>query len=75
MSATTTSETREFTVLMTFRFPAWNEREGIRFTVRATSKREAVRRARGEAYNAGHTVGHSATELTFRTIEAETERA
>lgn len=43
-----------FTVTLRFQFPAWDERYGIEFTVRATSKSDAIRRARAAAMEAGH---------------------
>ncbi len=36
----------EYKVTVTVQHPAWNERDGITFYVEATSKADAIRRAR-----------------------------
>lgn len=38
-------------------FPAWDERDGIRYTVNARSRADTIRRARRRAYDDGHTTG------------------
>lgn len=59
-------ETRtDFTVWLIFKYPAWDERDGIPFDVSAFNKRDAIRRARRAAYDAGHTVGLSITDYRF----------
>lgn len=67
----TTTEAHDFTVTLSFRHPAWDERAGITFEVVAHSKKEAIKIARRAAYNDGHTIGKSATDLTFRAVEVD----
>jgi hypothetical protein len=43
-----------YTVTLRFQFPAWDERDGITWKIEAASKREAIAKARREAYHAGH---------------------
>lgn len=45
----------EYSVLMTFQHPAWDERNGYTYTTFATSKAQAVRNARRMAEAEGHT--------------------
>lgn len=50
-----TDDYATFTVLMTWQYPAWNERDGATYTVTARTKAEAVKRARRIAEDHGHT--------------------
>ena len=59
-----------YTVTLTFRYPAWDEREGLRYTVEADSKREAVKRARRQADRDGHLCAIPVTDYTFRAVPA-----
>lgn len=55
-----------YTVTMHFRFPAWDEKNGIDFVdISATNKAKAIQRARREAADAGHTVGLKITDYWF----------
>ena len=53
-----------YRVHVTFLNPAWNEREGFDITVTARDKATAIRYARREAADAGHT-----GRLTFKAHE------
>jgi hypothetical protein len=59
MTATTNAADRNqrYVVTMTFEYPAWDERDGLRYEVSAASKREAVGVARRRAERDGHAVG------------------
>lgn len=46
---------KSYQVLMTFKYPAWDEKNGVTFDVRARSKAEAVKAARRQASDEGHT--------------------
>jgi len=47
-----------FNVILTFKSPAWDEKNGIIFeNIFAVNKRDAIKQARDKAYHAGHTVG------------------
>lgn len=39
---------KPYVVTVTVQYPAWNERDGIRFYVEATGKADAIRKARRE---------------------------
>ena len=45
---------QEYRVLMTFKHPAWDEKNGYVYYVNATSKSEACKRARSQADYDGH---------------------
>jgi len=51
-------EQQTYTVTLRFAAPAWDERDGIDYTVCAETKREAISRARREAERDGHTIGN-----------------
>ena len=59
-----------YVVTLRFRYPAWDERDGIRFDVDATGKREAVKRARRLADDAGHLCAVPVTDYTFTAVPA-----
>ncbi len=59
----------EYTVTLRFQFPAWDEKDGIDFTIRAKTKAEAVKYARARAERDGHTGGGKG-RLTFKAREA-----
>jgi hypothetical protein len=63
-----------YVVLMTFQFPAWDETDGIRIAVYASSKADAVKRARRKADDAGHMGSNNGGRKTFRVIEAPTQK-
>ena len=44
----------EFEVTLRFQFPAWDERDGLRYFVHAKTKADAVRYARSDARRDGH---------------------
>ena len=46
---------KKYNVLMRFKYPAWDEKDGIEYQVRANSKSDAVKHARMQADNDGHT--------------------
>jgi hypothetical protein len=48
------TDRQRYTVTARAKFPAWDEKNGIRYTVSASSKSEAVKRARFQHSNAGH---------------------
>lgn len=56
-----------YTVKATFKHPAWDERDGITYTVLASSKAEANRRARRMADDDGH------QNVTFKASEASSD--
>ncbi len=58
-----TTERSYYLVTMRFRFPAWDEREGIVSRQWAASKSRAIAYARSEMRNAGH-MG----QVTFRAV-------
>ncbi len=65
---TPTPETKKYVVTLRFQYPAWDEKDGIPFYVEATSKSQAIERARREAYNAGHLCGGQG-RVTFKAEE------
>ena len=48
---------KTYEVTIRFQFPAWDEVNGIQYTIDAESKAEAIKDARHQARNDGHT-GH-----------------
>lgn len=62
---------KDYVVTLRFKFPAWDEKNGIPFEVRAKSKSDAVKRARQQAERDGHT-GQSKSKggSTFTATEA-----
>ena len=61
-----------FTVTLRFQSPAWNEKDGIEFEVRARTKSEAIRYAKVRAERDGHIGGHAAGSgrATFKARES-----
>lgn len=59
---------KTYKVTMTKQFPAWDERDGLIFTVTATSKMQAIKYARQEAADGGH-----CGRASFKAIECEAE--
>ena len=57
-----------YDVKLTFRFPAWDEKDGIDFLVMADTKREAIKKARRLADHNGHLCGIAVTDYTFRVV-------
>lgn len=45
-------------VVLRFKHPAWDERDGIHYAVEATSKSDAISQVRKMAKNDGHTGPH-----------------
>jgi hypothetical protein len=61
----------QYVVTLRFQFPAWDEKDGIRFAgIVAESKSEAIRLARREAERDGHIPGARKGRVTF-TAELE----
>jgi hypothetical protein len=60
----------EYRVTLTFQFPAWDEKDGIAFYVRASSKAEAIKFARMDAKRDGH-IGYGFTGKGRATFRAE----
>lgn len=44
-----------YTVTLRFQYPAWDEKDGIVYEIEARTKAEAIRYARSQARNDGHT--------------------
>lgn len=63
--------TKRYEVTLRLRYPAWDEKDGIKFEVDAPTKAIAIKRARRQAYDGGHTVGVSARDATFSAKEVE----
>lgn len=53
---------KRYAVTLTFRFPSWDERNGYRYEVSASSKADATRYARRMAERDGHLGGHAAAK-------------
>jgi len=68
-----TKAVKSYRVTLRFQHPAWDEVDGVVFSVNATSKAEAIRIARRDAYNAGHTSGGG--RMSFTAVEAESAPA
>lgn len=52
--------TKTFNVTLRFQHPAWDERDGICFEVRARTKSEAIKYAKMKAERDGYIGGHAA---------------
>lgn len=48
---------KTYEVTLRFQFPAWDERDGISYTIEAETKSDAIRYARRQAENDGHACG------------------
>jgi hypothetical protein len=59
----------QFLVRQTFATPAWDERDGIVYTVAATTKAEAIRKARKLADQYGHC--GTGSRSWFKVIDGE----
>ena len=70
----TESEYQEFTVLLSFKYAAYDEREGYAVVVTAKTKRDAIKAARREFDRAGHFVGLAITEYSLRVVDEEEGR-
>ncbi len=66
-----TSATR-YDVRLTFQYPAWDEVDGIVFTVDADCKAKAVKYARYEADRAGHLCGGKG-RVSFKATESDVQ--
>ncbi len=55
-----------YEVTLRFKYPAWDEKDGIKFEIVSRSKADAIKQARRQAYDDGHTVGRPITEYSFR---------
>lgn len=53
----TDTDLTEYTVVQRMQYPAWDEKDGIRYTVTARSKGDAVKKARRVAWDYGNTGG------------------
>jgi hypothetical protein len=62
-----------YEVTLRFKFPAWDEKNGIPYTIEATSKKEAIKRARSQAADDGHLVARPITEYSFSAVEVTEE--
>jgi len=58
----------EYEVTMTFQYPAWDEKGGIPFYVTATSKSDAIKKARYQAVAGGHIVGAKKGRYWFKAV-------
>jgi len=63
---------KTYTVLQTIQYPSWLEVNGIPYTVEASSKAEAIKKARREAWHSGHYGGQQGRR-TFKVIADENE--
>lgn len=54
-----------YRVTLSFKHPAWDERDGIPYDIAAKTKRDAVKRARRQADYDGHLVGKPVTQYSF----------
>ena len=61
-----------YTVSQTFQYPAWDEVDGIPYTVEASGKAEAIKKARREAERCGHDDPQKGRR-TFKVIAEENE--
>jgi len=68
---TTETAMKDYIVTLRFKFPAWDEKNGIPFEVQAKSKSDAVKKARLQAERDGHS-GQSKSKgsSTFTATEA-----
>lgn len=62
-----------YTVTISFQFPAWDERDGITYSVEAASKSDAIAKVRRTARNDGH-IGNVVGKgrVTFRAVADST---
>lgn len=51
------NEYRSYEVTAMPKFPAWDEHEGYKYEISARSKSEAIKYARRQAFDDGHTIG------------------
>jgi hypothetical protein len=61
----------EYTVTLRFRFPAWDEKKGIRFNVESDTKADAIKQARRLAEMFGHTPAKGKGRTSFVAHKAE----
>lgn len=66
-------EIKTYEVTLTFKHPSWDEKDGIQYEIDARSKGDAIKRARRQAYDDGHTVGLRVTEFSFRAVDKSEE--
>lgn len=64
------TEFKNYIVTLRFQFPAWDEKDGITFEEQARSKSDAIRYARSQATNDGHSATGKG-RATFTAKEAE----
>ena len=69
----TQTESKTYEVTLRFKFPAWDEKNGIPYTIQARSKKEAIKRARNQATDDGHLSAVPVTEYTLRAVEVTEE--
>lgn len=67
-------EFKQYEVTLRFQHPAWDEKNGIPFSVEACSKAEAIKHARREADIAGHLCGGKG-RVTFKAVEVNQENS
>ena len=62
---------KNFLVTLKFQFPAWDEKNGVSFEVRARTKNEAIKYSKVQAERAGYIGGHvvGAGRATFKAQE------
>ena len=60
---------RNFTVLLKSQYPAYDERNGIRYHVEADTKADAIRRARRQARDDRHTGFGGKGRVSFMVAE------
>jgi L-aminopeptidase/D-esterase-like protein len=61
---------KDYIVTLNFQFPAWDTKNGIEFQIRADSKQQAIKYARSQAFNDGHT-GSGQGRATFTAKETQ----
>ncbi len=60
-----------FNVLLTFRFPSWDYKAGVPYEVVASSKSEAIKKARRFAEHDGHVPMRGMGKATFKATPAD----
>lgn len=63
--------TKTYNVTLRFQFPSWEDKDGIRYEIRARTKSEAIKYAKVRAERDGHIGGHVAANgrATFKAEE------
>lgn len=64
------AEFKQYEVVLRFQFPAWDEKDGIKFEAVARNKSEAIRYARRQADLDGHLCGGKG-RVSFKASEVQ----